>query len=828
MADDFADFISHLTDNARTSLHHATMIAQGYGSASIRTEHLLLGIMAQGASVGAKILADAGVTLDRAQMAIDAVPMPSNFTPGIMTKSLSETAKLTLKMSWDSAREFRHDYLGTEHILHSLLTQHDSRAVALLHDMNVDVPSVIADLEDYLDQSRETHHSVGEAEQTTRRQGSRQRGALDVFGTDLTAKARAGQLDPVIGRGEQEERLVTILSRRTKNNPVLIGEPGVGKTAIVEGLAQRIANEDVPEHLLDKKLIQLDLTGMIAGTKFRGEFEERLKKVMTELQEQKNAIVFIDELHLLVGAGAAEGALDAANILKPALARGDIRVIGATTLDEYRKHIEKDRALERRFQTILVPEPSLKDTIAVLKGLRPHYEKYHGVSIGDEVIEDVVYMADRYVSERFMPDKAIDVIDEAAARLRVKVGHKPSKVRDYVKQLTGLNEKMEEAVVAEDYERAALYKTRISQLQEKLDECREEYEKKAPVVLDSDTIAQAIATMTGIPVKRVQKSEAKLLRNLEKHLEKHLIGQHEAVRKVAQAIRRSRSGVASAKRPIGSFVFMGPTGVGKTELARVLAREVFGSDDALIKIDMSEFGERHNTSRLLGAPAGYIGYDDGGQLTDKIRRQPYSVVLFDEIEKAHPEVFHLLLQLLEDGSLTDAKGRRVDFTNAIIILTSNLGAEKLAKESSLGFHAKSKEDAKRLDEVHSENAEATREALGQLMRPELINRFDSVVTFRALTRKEVGKIFDTLLAELRERLVRKGIHIIVDASAKKLIINEGYDEHYGARPLRRAMQDMLEHEIADGILSGEYTKGTVLTARAKGGKVVLDVTSEDE
>ncbi|MBC7943397.1 ATP-dependent Clp protease ATP-binding subunit, partial [Candidatus Saccharibacteria bacterium] len=555
-------------------------------------------------------------------------------------------------------------------------------------------------------------------------------------------------------------------------------------------------------------------------------FEERLKKVITELQEQKNVIIFIDELHLLVGAGAAEGALDAANILKPALARGDLHLIGATTLDEYRKHIEKDSALERRLQTIVVPEPKLKDTIAILKGLRGHYESHHGVSMSDEVLEDAVYMADRYVSERFMPDKAIDVIDEAAALIRVKSGHKPSKVRDYVKQLKNLNEKMEEAVANEDYERAALYKTRISQISLRLDETREAFEKKTPIVLRDDDVAHAIATMTGIPVSRVQKSEGKMLRNLEKHLEKYIIGQREAIEKVSSAIRRSRSGVASKKRPIGSFVFMGPTGVGKTELAKVLAREVFGSEDSLIKIDMSEFGERHNTSRLLGAPAGYVGYDDGGQLTDKIKRQPYSVVLFDEIEKAHPEVFHLLLQILEDGSLTDAKGHKVDFSNTIVILTSNLGADRMMKESSLGFHVTSKSDIKKLDVVHDENAIATKEALSKMMRPELINRFDSIVTFRALTRKEIGKIFDNLIDELQDRLVRKGIHLAIKSPAKKLLINKGYDEKFGARPLRRAIQDLLEHKIADGILSGEYEKGTVLTVGAHKGDITVNVEQE--
>ncbi len=826
MSDDFAEFISHLTDNARTSLHHATLIAQGYGSSYVGTEHLLLGVMAQGASVGAKILADAGVTLDKAQTALSAVPVGNNFTAGIMTKSLSETAKLTLKMSWDVAQEFRQDFLGTEHILYSILSQKNARATVLLRDMNVDVPEIITELEEYLDRNSESSAGLNEEELRPVKQ-PRERGMLGLFGIDLTARAKAGKLDPVIGRKEQEDRLVTVLSRRTKNNPVLIGEPGVGKTAIVEGLAQRIATEDVPEHLLDKRIIQLDLAGMIAGTKYRGEFEERLKKVIAELQEQKNIVVFIDELHLLVGAGAAEGALDAANMLKPALARGEIRLVGATTLEEYRKHIEKDTALERRFQTIVVPEPKVKDTIAILKGLKPHYEKHHGVSISDEVIEDAVYMADRYVSERFMPDKAIDVIDEAAAKVRVKTGHKPSKVRDYVKQLKNLNEKMEEAVIAEEYERAALYKTRISQLNEKLESSREEHEKKTPVSLTDDDIAQAIAQMTGIPVKRVQKSEAKMLRTLEKHLAKHVIGQEEAVEKVSRAIRRSRSGVASTKRPIGSFVFMGPTGVGKTELARVLAREVFGSEDALIKIDMSEFSERHTASRLVGAPAGYVGYEDGGQLTDKIRRQPYSVVLFDEIEKANKEVFNLLLQLLEDGKMSDAKGRSVNFSNAIIILTSNLGAEQMIKESSLGFHATSREDEKRLNEAHTENAIEARKALEKMMRPELINRFDAVVTFRALTRKQVGKIFDNLLDELQDRLLRKGIHLVVAPSAKRLVISEGYDEKYGARPLRRAMQDLLEHEIAEGILSGKFEKGTVLKVTAQKGKIKLHVEHEN-
>lgn len=828
MADDFAEFVSHLTDNARTSLQHADAIARGYGSAYIGTEHLLLGVLAQGSSVGAKILADAGITLDRAELALNLTPRSLVVSTGV--KGLSETAKLTLKMSWEIAQEFHQDHLGTEHILYSILSQKNARATVLLRDMNVDVAEISGELEEFFDRQHNAYHDeqeddTVESTKTKKKQGGRG-GALETFGTDLTAKAKESELDPVIGRDAEQERMVTILSRRTKNNPVLIGEPGVGKTAIVEGLAQRIAHEDVPDHLLDKRVIQLDLAAMIAGTKYRGEFEERLKKVVDELRSQKNVIVFIDELHLLVGAGAAEGALDAANMLKPALARGELHLIGATTLEEYRKHIEKDTALERRFQPIVVPEPNLKDTIAIIKGLRSYYEKHHGVTMDDEILEDAVYMADRYVSERFMPDKAIDVIDEAAALVRVRSGRKPSKVRDFTRQLKNLNEKMEEAVTNEDYERAALYKTRISQISAKLEETKADFEKKTPIKLKDDDVAHAIATMTGIPVKRVQKSEAKLLRNLEKHLGKYIIGQTEAVEKVSRAIRRSRSGVASNKRPIGSFVFMGPTGVGKSELAKVLAREVFGSDDALIKIDMSEFSERHNTSRLLGAPAGYVGYEDGGQLTDKIRRQPYSVVLFDEIEKAHPEVFQLLLQLLEDGKLTDAKGHTVDFSNTIIILTSNLGADKMMKESSLGFHAKTKSDDKKLDEAHEENATAAKEALSRMMRPELINRFDAIVTFRALTRREVARIFDNLIEELQQRLIRKGIHVTIKASAKRLLINKGYDEKFGARPLRRAIQDELEHQIADGILSGEFEKGSVLEVGTEKGKIIVNVKHE--
>lgn len=825
MPEDFSELISRLTDNARTSLQHAEAISRSYGSSYIGTEHLLLGVLSQDSSMGAKLLADIGVTLSRAEIALNLTPRTLVVSTGV--RSLSETAKLTLKMSWEVAQEFNQDYLGTEHLLYSILTQNNARATVLLRDMKVDVAALVGELEEYFDRQGSSASEGGYTQTASAKGRKGKGGALGAFGTDLTEKAARGELDVVIGRKREEERMVTILSRRTKNNPVLIGEPGVGKTAIVEGLAQRIIQEDVPDNLLDKRIIQLDLAAMIAGTKYRGEFEERLKKVVDELRQQKNIIVFIDELHLLVGAGAAEGALDAANMLKPALARGQLRMIGATTIDEYRRHIEKDSALERRLQSILVKEPSLKDTIAIIKGLRQHYEDYHSVNLSDEVLESAVYMADRYIKERYMPDKAIDVIDEAAALVRVKSNFKPSKVREYMKQLRGLNQKMEEAVESEDYERAALYKTRISQVDTKLAETKQQLEKASPVNLSDDDVAKAVAVMTGVPVERLQRSEVKLLRQLEKHLGRHVVGQAEAIEKISSAIRRSRSGVASSERPIGSFVFMGPTGVGKTELARVLAREVFGSEEALIKIDMSEFSERHNTSRLVGAPAGYVGYDDGGQLTDKIRRQPYSVVLFDEIEKAHPEVFQMLLQLLEDGKLTDAKGRQVDFSNTIVILTSNLGADRMMKESSLGFHASTKSDERRLEQLHKENSAAAEEALSKMMRPELINRFDAIITFKALTKKEVGRIFNILVDELQDRLVRQGIRLAIKPSAKRLLIKKGYSEKMGARPLRRVLQDDLEHAIADGLISGSYNKGDILEVSTKKGQIVISIKHEE-
>jgi ATP-dependent Clp protease ATP-binding subunit ClpC len=662
-------------------------------------------------------------------------------------KGLSEAAKLTLRTSWEIAKEFNQDYCGTEHILYSILIQKNARANVLLRDMNINVDDLTSELEGYLNQQRFEYE---EAATGKKPRNKKAQSALEFFGTDLTEEARAGRLDPVIGRAKELQRVITILSRRTKNNPVLIGEPGVGKTAIVEGLAQRIAEEKAPENLLDKRIVMLDLAGMIAGTKYRGEFEERLKAIMQEIAADSNVIVFIDEIHLLVGAGAAEGALDAANILKPVLARGTMRVIGATTIDEYQKSIEKDAALERRFQSVQVLPPSVEETVAILRGLKAKYEAHHGVGIDDTIIEQTVRLSERYMAERFMPDKAIDLLDETAAHIRVERSHVPETQRKLLKEIKLYRHRMEEAVIHENFEVAAKHKVRLAELEETLEKQRSKFRSR--LIMTEQDLAGAVALITGIPAQKILKKEASYLMNLEKTLAKHVIGQSEALQAVARAIRRNRSGVSARTRPIGSFVFLGPSGVGKTELARVLARELYDRSDALIKIDMSEFSERHTASRLVGAPAGYVGYEEGGQLTDKVRRNPYSLILLDEIEKAHPDIFNMLLQILEDGVLTDAKGRTVDFTNTVIIMTGNVGAEQLQRESSLGFRVSNDDEQSDLDELHEDNKERVMEELKSAMRPELIIRIDKVVIFRALTNKEALQVLDLQIEELNQRL----------------------------------------------------------------------------
>ncbi len=820
---DFQEFLNHLTENALHSLRHSDAIARSFNSPYIGTEHLLLGLLAQESSMGAKLLENVGVTLDRARMALNLTPKTLVINMG--AKGLSETAKLTLKMAYELAQEFNQDHCGTEHILYSILSQKNARATTLLRDMNIDVDALTSELEQFF--SRQQYEDGGEVGSRRRsKRGNRQKTALDTYGTDLTSQARSKKLDPVVGRDAQLKRVITILNRRTKNNPVLIGEPGVGKTAIVEGLAQRIVSEDVPDSLLDKRIVMLDLAGMIAGTKYRGEFEERLKKVMAELEDDNKTIIFIDEIHLIVGAGSAEGSMDAGNILKPALARGKIQVIGATTTAEYTKYIEKDAALERRFQPIQVPETTVPETLAILKGLRKHYENFHGVLIGDEVLEDTVNLAKRYINDRFMPDKAIDLLDEAAAHLRVDKGKTPPEVRKLQKELKLIRIRIEEAADNEDYQKAAEHKQRASQIEEELEKLQKAGKNAKRLTMSSEDVADVVARITGVPVSKVIRSEAKYLRSLEHALSKHVIGQDEAVSALARAVRRNRIGIGQTTRPIGSFVFLGPTGVGKTELARVLAREFFGSESALVKIDMSEFGEHHNVSRLVGAPAGYVGYDDGGQLTDKIRRQPYSVVLFDEIEKAHPEVFNMLLQILEDGRLTDAKGRAIDFTNTIVIMTSNIGAEKLQKEAGLGFHAEDKKDFVELDTLHAANKSKVFDELKRLMRPELLNRIDKTIVFRALTKKDALKIIDLQLDELRARLLKHGLGLQLNQSAKVWMMEKGYDAKNGVRPMRRLIQDEIEDQIASGLLEETYQKGDIVQVSKKGDALVFQAVRE--
>ncbi len=820
---DYQEFLNHLTDNALNSLKHADAIAKSFGSAYVGTEHLLLGVLAQDTSMGSKILGGAGVTLDRARLALNLTPKTLVINMG--AKGLSETAKLTLRMAYEVAQDFNQEFCGTEHILYSILSQKNARATNLLRDMNINVDGLVSELEQFLNrQQYEDENGSTPDRRATKKAGKKT--ALDFFGTDLTLMARQNKLDPVVGREAQIRRVVTILNRRTKNNPVLIGEPGVGKTAIVEGLAQRIVSEDVPDSLLDKRIIVLDLSGMIAGTKYRGEFEERLKKVMSELEGDKRTILFIDELHLIVGAGAAEGAMDAGNILKPALARGKMQIIGATTTTDYTKHIEKDAALERRFQPVQVPETTPAETLAILKGLRKHYENFHGVKVSDEVLEDTVGLAKRYINDRFMPDKAIDLLDETAAHLRVDKGKTPPEVRKLQKERKLLNVRMEESADSGDYEKAARYKQRASQIDEKLKKLLKDGKSTNTLVMSSEDVSEVVSRITGVPVKKVIRSEAKYLLNLEKTLTKFVLGQDEAVIAVSKAIRRNRVGIASASRPIGSFVFLGPTGVGKTELARVLAREFFGSSEALVKIDMSELSERHTVSRLVGAPAGYVGYDDGGQLTDKIRRQPYSLVLLDEIEKAHPDTFNMLLQILEDGVLTDAKGRKIDFTNTIVIMTSNIGAEKLQKEANLGFHASEPDEIKDLDNLHAKNKDKVHDELKKLMKPELLNRIDKTIVFRALTKRDVMKILDLQIDELRHRLVKHGLGLELTKAAKQYLLDNGYDPHNGVRPMRRLIADTIEDHISLQLLDDKCQRGDIVRISAKNNELTYALSSE--
>ncbi len=825
--EDFQEIISRMSENSHKSLERAEFFSRKFKTGYIGIEHILLGILANRESSAATLAYEYGLKFeDLYDFFVENPPisksLPDFADPNV--RALTDRAVFALKMA--SLISGDDNEIGTKNLLFSILKQKDLKLQVVLRQTGADIEGLVNAF-DILFSNENSAEGIDEIEQKSfrknseKQQSSREIAILKKFGEDLTEKAKNGELDPVIGRETEVQRLITVLLRRTKSNPVLIGEAGVGKTAVVELLAQKISKEQVPSQLIGKRIFEIDLAGMLAGTKFRGQFEERLKNVIKALEKHQEIIAFIDEIHLLAGTGSAEGAMDAANILKPALARGKIKLIGATTFDEFKKSIEKDSALNRRFQSVQVEEPSLNETIDILKGLREKYEKYHNIEVSDEVLGEIVDMSARYIFDRQMPDKAIDILDEAGALAASEKVSKPNKILEFSREIEKLNEKQIWAAENEDFEGAALYKTRISQLRKKLSEEEQKAKSSKKIILTSDYVARAISLKTNIPVQKISKNQAKILQNLEKHLSKKVIGQSEAIEKISKAIRRNKSGISDENRPIGSFIFLGPTGVGKTELSRQLANEVFGGSKSLIKIDMSEFGEKHKTSQLLGAPAGYVGYGEGGTLTEKIRRQPYSVVLFDEIEKAHPDTFNLLLQLLEDGELTDSQGRKVSFKNTVVILTSNLGASEMMNEKSLGFEAESSSKKN-----HSKNEKFARKALEKVLKPELLNRFDGIITFQSLSKTEIGKIFDILLVDLNNRLLRKGLNLKVRKSAKDFIIEKGYDAKNGARPLRRAIEDLLEHKLAEEILEKNPPKGTQFVASAKNGEIIIEVSKD--
>jgi ATP-dependent Clp protease ATP-binding subunit ClpC len=816
----FPSQFDRFTQNAKKSLEYAGQFALSTGSTYVGTEHLLVGILKTNTSLGARLLADAGVSLDKIDLSNmqSATQADASMAPQFI--DLSDAAKRTLALALRVAQQFGQPYAGTEHLLYAILSQKNSRANTLLRGTDIDPNSIRGDIEQHLQSQQylaQSQQGGGSKKANSKTPG------LDHFGIDLTQKARDDKLDPMIGRESQLERMISILNRRTKNNPVLIGEPGVGKTAIVEGLAKRIVDEQVPEMLLGKRIVMLDMATLIAGTKFRGEFEERLKKVIDEAVATPEVILFIDELHTVVGAGSAEGAIDAANILKPALARGEVQTIGATTTDEYRKHIEKDSALERRFQPVQVPEATVEETIEVLNGLRPRYEEFHHVIITEEAIEQAAKLSKRYIADRFLPDKAIDLIDEAAAQTRIKnstLTKASKKVKD---KLSDLMSQIDEAVYNQDFEYAARLKSEASMLEGKLNKGDDDTEKRPKVT--AEDVAAVISLTTGIPITKLVNFETEALRNLAKTLKSRVIGQDEAVDAVAKAIQRSRTGVSDESRPIGSFIFLGPTGVGKTELARVLSEELFNDKDAMIKVDMSEFMEKHNVARLVGAPAGYVGYDDGGQLTERVRRKPYSLILFDEIEKAHPDVFNMLLQILEDGVLTDAKGRKVDFRNTIIIMTSNVGAKALFEEAQIGFSTDTPSEENKFNKIHKNMERKLKDELKKMFRPEFLNRIDHVVVFRPLTQIDLRSIVNLQLRDLSRRLAAKEITLRFSDTLKKLLLKEGYDPQNGARPMRRAIQNLVEDKLAHEMLEGFVKPGDSVTVSAKGSEVEFKVAA---
>jgi ATP-dependent Clp protease ATP-binding subunit ClpC len=802
---DSMDRFDKFTDRARKVLTLAQDEAQRFNHNYIGTEHLLLGLVREGEGVAARVLENMNVELAKVRTAVEFI-IGRGDRPVVGEVGLTPRAKRVIELAIDEARRLGHNYIGTEHLLLGLVREGEGIAAGVLESLGVNLDKVRHEVIRVLSQSS----SSGPAQETKR---ASKTPTVDQLGINLTEAARAGKLDPVIGRDKEIERVIQILSRRTKNNPALIGEPGVGKTAIAEGLAHRIVNGDVPETLLNKRVLTLDIGSLVAGTKYRGEFEERLKKIIEELRNTNDAVLFIDELHTLVGAGAAEGAIDAANILKPPLARGELQCIGATTLDEYRKYIERDAALERRFQPVMVEEPTMEQSIDILMGIRERYEQHHKVAITDEAVKAAVDLSIRYITDRHLPDKAIDLIDEAASRVRLRHASAPPALREAQKDLDRVTKEKDAAINNQEYEEAARLREAEATSRESVERLRGEWQSQVssdqPTV-DEEEIAQVVAMWTGIPVTRIAAEESERLLKMEEVLHGRVIGQQEAIEVVAKAVRRARAGLKDPKRPIGSFIFLGPTGVGKTELAKALAEFMFGSEDALIKIDMSEFMERHNVSRLVGAPPGYVGFDEGGQLTEAVRRKNYCVILLDEVEKAHPEVFNILLQILEDGHLSDAKGRRVDFRNAIIIMTSNLGAKQLQSNASLGFRAMGDTDAARAETSYEIMKEKVAAELKNNFRPEFLNRIDATVVFRSLTVEEIAQIVDLMLARVRDQLRAQQMALEVTQAAKEHIIKLGYDIAYGARPLRRVIQNMIEDVLAEHLLLGKYEPGTTI------------------
>ena len=795
--------------------------ARRLGHNFVGTEQVLLGLIGEGTGVAAKTLKSMGVTLKDARAEVEkiigrgsgfvAVEIP--FTP---------RAKRVLELSWDEARQLGHNYIGTEHLLLGLIREGEGVAARVLENLGVDLNKIRSNVIKMLGETKPQTTSSGSSSSSSSSSGGKTKTpSLDEFGRDLTLAAQELRLDPVVGREKEIERVIQILARRTKNNPVLIGEPGVGKTAVAEGLAIRIVNSEVPDILDGKKVIQLDMGLLVAGTKYRGEFEERLKKIMDEIRQAGNIILVIDEMHTLIGAGAAEGAIDAANILKPALSRGEIQVIGATTLDEYRKYVEKDSALERRFQPVMIDEPTEEESIEIIKGIKNKYEEHHKLIISDEAIVAAVKLSNKYITDRFLPDKAIDVIDEASSKVRLKVSTLSPEGKELEKELKSLIKEKEDAIRNQQFERASQLRDEEAEMKDRIREMaqkyREEHEANKPTVT-AENVAEVIATMTGVPVTKLTEGESERLLKLEDTLHARVIGQHDAVVAISKAIRRARVGLKSPNRPIGSFIFCGPTGVGKTELAKALAEAVFGSEDNMIRVDMSEFMEKHSTAKLIGSPPGYVGYDDGGHLTELVRKKPYSVVLFDEIEKAHPDVFNIMLQILDDGRLTDAKGRHVNFKNTIIIMTSNVGASMITNTSKLGFTTAEDESKDKYEKLKDTVTEEMKKAF----RPEFLNRIDETIVFSHLSQEEIRQIVDLMLKDLFKRLAERELSVEVTDEVKDHLAKNGYSEAYGARPLRRLIQRKIEDMLAEEILSGKYSPGDTIRITLVDDKITFE------